>query len=606
MQAHWQSMTRFGVAFLLLLAGGRSFAAPPKLTLLFPAGGQRGQTVSITAAGEFANWPVKSWVDRPGIEVSCGEKKGELSLAIAGDAIPGTYWLRLHDAEGATTLRPFIVGTLPEVAEVETNDLPEAPQAVSMPVVINGRLAKSGDVDGYRVELQAGQTLVAALAAHSVLGSPMDAVLQVSELAERPGVNPQKPRVEAYVVAQNHDAAGLDPLATFTADRTGAYLVRVFAFPSDPNSTIGFAGGDAYIYRLTLTTGGYLHHALPLAIGPNTTHAQPGGWNLPESARSIELAKISAPQHPLAPPNAPQWVFHPEAAGAVVLPRTIEPATIVPAATSVDNPLPVELPAVLGGELTTADDVDAFSFTGKKDQTVRMTALSTSLGLGVDPLVQLLDAEGKVVAEADDSSRELRDPILSAKLPADGTYRAIIRDLHFRGGPRMAYRLTIESPEADFDLKLAADSFAFDAAKPLEIPLSLVPRDGFDESVEIHVVGLPAGVTAEPLTIEPKAAGESSGEGGRGRRGGRGRNNNQPAAAATEAKLILKIDPAVAPAGGVPIRIEGRTPGDQPLVHTAQFPLGQPLTESHWAAWLTVGKAAEAAAAESKDAKKSE
>jgi hypothetical protein len=591
---------------LLVLAGGPSFAAQPKLTSLFPAGGQRGQSVAVTAAGEFANWPVKGWVDRPGIEVSCGEKKGELSLAIAGDAVPGTYWLRLFDAEGATTLRPFIVGTLPESAEAETNDLPEAPQAVTMPVVINGRLAKNGDLDGYRVELQAGQTLVAALAAHSILGSPMDAVLQVSELAERPGVTPQKPRVEAYVVAQNHDAVGLDPLVTFTAERAGAYLIRVFAFPSEPNSTIGFAGGDTYIYRLTLTTGGFLHHALPLAVGPQTTHTQPGGWNLPEGARSIELASIPSPQHPLAPPELPRWVFHPEAAGAVALPRTIAPATIVPPATSAESPLPVELPAVLGGELTTADDVDAFSFVGQKDQAVRMTALSTSLGLGVDPLVQLLDADDKVVAEADDSSRELRDPVLSAKLPADGTYRVIVRDLHFRGGPRMAYRLTIDSPEADFELKLAADSFVLDSTKPLEIPLSLVPRDGFEEPVEITVVGLPAGVTAEPLTIEPKSSGEANADSGRGRRGGRGRGNNQPAAGATEAKLILKVDPAVAPAGGVPIRIEGRTPGEQPLVRSAQFSLGQPLTETHWAVWLTVGKAADPAAAENQDAKKSE
>jgi hypothetical protein len=594
MQVNWQSMKRIGAALLLVLASGTCWGAPPKLTSLYPAGGQRGQEVAVAATGEFANWPVQGWVDRPGIEVSCGEKKGELSLAIGADAVPGIYWLRLFDAEGATTLRPFIVGTLPELAEAETNDLPEAPQAVSAPVVVNGRLAKSGDVDGYRVELQAGQTLVAALAAHSVLGSPMDAVLQVSELAERPGVNPQKPRTEAYVVAQNHDALGLDPLATYTADRAGAYLVRVFAFPSEPNSTIGFAGGDAYVYRLTLTTGGFVHHALPLAIGPNTTHAQFGGWNLPESARSIELASSPSPQHPLAPPNPPQWVFHPEAAGAVALPRMIEPAMIVPPATSAENPMSVELPVVLGGELTSADDVDAFSFTGKKDQAVRMTALSTSLGLGADPLVQLLDAHGKVVAEADDSSRELRDPVLAAKLPADGTYRVIVRDLHFRGGPRMAYRLTIESPAADFDLKLAADSFAFDAAKPLEIPLSLVPRDGFAGPVEIHVVGLPTGVTAEPLAIEPKAAGESSGEGGRGRRGGRGRGNNQSAASATEAKLLIKVDPAVAPAGGVPIRIEGRSQGDAKLVRTAQFPLGQPLTESHWAAWLTVGKPADA------------
>jgi hypothetical protein len=599
----WRSYPGRGFVLWMAIVVGPTIclAAPPKLTSLFPAGGQRSQTVAASAAGEFPNWPVQSWVDRPGVQITCGEKKGELSLAIAADAVPGTYWLRLFDAEGATSLRPFIVGTLPEVAEAETNDLPEAPQVVPSQVVVNGRLAKNGDLDGYRVDLKAGETLVAALVAHSVLGSPMDAVLQVSEIVERPGVTPQKPRVEAYVVAQNHDAVGLDPLLTFTPSSDGAYLVRVFAFPSEPNSTIGFAGGDTYVYRLTLTTGSFIHHTLPLAIGPATTQAQLGGWNLPAASRTVDLANLQSPPHPLAPPDAPRWIFHPEAAGAMSLPRVNGQAAIVPESTTADNPLTVELPAVLGGELASADEVDSFSFVGQKDQAVRVAVQSASLGLGVDPFVQLLAADGKLVGESDDEGRDERDPVLSAKLPADGTYRVLVLDLHFRGGPRMAYRITIEEPTDDYELKLTADSFVFDGTKPLEIPLSLVPRDGFSEPVEVHVLGLPPGVTAEPLTIEPKATGEANAESGRVRRGGRGRNN-QPAAGATEAKLILKLDPAVAPAGGVPIRIEARTKGENPLIRTAQFPLGQPLAGSHWAAWLTVGQAKDPPKSEEKPA----
>ena len=129
---------------------------------------------------------------------------------------------------------------MPEIEEAETNDLPHKPQVVEPRVVVNGKLAKGGDVDGYRVELKQGQTLVANVQGNSVLGSPMDSVLQLSELAERQtsSIAGSPPRVEAFTVAQNHDATGLDPQIVFTAPKDAAYLVRVFAFPSEPNSSI--------------------------------------------------------------------------------------------------------------------------------------------------------------------------------------------------------------------------------------------------------------------------------------------------------------------------------------------------------------------------------
>ena len=73
--------------------------------------------------------------------------------------------------------------------------------------------------------LKRGQTLVAALKGHR-LGSPMDAVLQV--------VSPA-----GFVLSQNDDGAGLDPRLVFEATEAGRYVVRGFAFPSEPNSTIG-------------------------------------------------------------------------------------------------------------------------------------------------------------------------------------------------------------------------------------------------------------------------------------------------------------------------------------------------------------------------------
>ena len=272
--------TERGAASLVLLLAWTVPAAakPPTLDSLFPPGGQRGQTVAVTAAGSFSQWPVKAWTDDEGLEVRPLPEKGKLSIAVASDARVGVHWLRLFDDEGATALRPFLVGTLPEVVETEPNDDPTRPQRLETAcVTVNGKLGQSGDVDGFAVPLQKGQTLVAALEANRRLGSPLDGLLQVVSAA-------------GFVLDENDDAPDRDPLLVFKAPADGTYIVRAFAFPSVPDSQIGFAGGDAFVYRLTLTTQGFVDHLYPLAV----PRAAPGrveavGWNIDESARWLEV-----------------------------------------------------------------------------------------------------------------------------------------------------------------------------------------------------------------------------------------------------------------------------------------------------------------------------
>ena len=564
----------------LLLFASLAFAAPPKVTSLFPAGGQRGQTVSIAATGDFSPWPVQVWADRPGITAAAEKDKGQLKVEIATDAIPGTYWLRLHNADGAATLRPFIVGTLPEVAESETNDLPDKPQAVEPRVVINGKLAKSGDVDGYRLELKQGQTLVAALVGNSILGAPMDAAMQVCELVERG-------RPEAFVLAQNHDAVGLDPLIAFTAPKDGTYLVRLFALPANPDSGVKFAGGEDYLYRLTLTTGPYIDHALPLAATTAETQVQLGGWNLGEVHAAI-VPPLTADADALTPPEGGlAWAWHRDAAGAFPLARVA--GTLRVPSFAEGHSIPTgdgtrSVPTTIGGCLQTPGVIHTHPFPASKGQKVRIRVAAKALGFPTDATIAVLDSKGAVLAEADDSGRDDRDPTLDFTPNEDGQFAVRICDLARRGGVRMCYRLTIEPVTPDFSLSLAADSIVLEKGKPLEIPVNVAARDGFKGPIEITAIGLPPGVTAEPLKFEP--SGNAPPPMSSGRRGGKSKGGGQ-SGGGPAAKLVLKAE-ADAKAGGVAIRIEGRTSGDAPLIRSARFPLNLPLAGQHHAAWLTV------------------
>src|SRR5438094_4504068 len=81
---------------ILQITACLAFAAPPKVNHLFPAGCQRGQSVVVTAAGDFSTWPAQVWADRAGVSFTAEKDKGKFKAEVAGDAVPGVYWLRMH------------------------------------------------------------------------------------------------------------------------------------------------------------------------------------------------------------------------------------------------------------------------------------------------------------------------------------------------------------------------------------------------------------------------------------------------------------------------------------------------------------------------------
>ncbi|HKI30952.1 MAG TPA: PPC domain-containing protein [Gemmataceae bacterium] len=460
-------------------------AAPPTLTYLFPAGAQQGKTVEVTAGGTFERWPVQAWAAHKGVEIKPAKDKGKFTITVSADAAPGTCWVRLSDEQGASALRPFIVGTLPEVMEQEPNDDPKKPQVLpSSSVVVNGRLDKAGDVDCFAVKLAKDETLVASLEANRTLGSPMDGVLQLLS-------------ADGFVLEENNDDHGLDPQLIFTAPKDGSYVVRVFAFPADPDASIRFAGGETYIYRLTLTTGGFADHAFPLAVSrTDPEQVEVIGWNVPEAAKKLTVK-----------PDAGSDVvtlWHPRLANTVSV--LVEPHRCVVGAKPNDRkrPQPIALPVTISAGIDPPGEIDTYEFAAKKGQRLVFRADARSIGSQLDPLLRLTDAAGKSLAQADDATAGkvgTRDAELAFAVPQDGNYRIEVRDLAGHGSFRHFYRLRAVLAEPDYVLVVAADRFTVAAGKPLDVPVTVERRNGFEREVEIAVEGLPAGVTATAKTL---------------------------------------------------------------------------------------------------------
>jgi len=420
-------------------------------------------------------------------------KEKQFSIQIDPKAKPGLYWLRFHNAEGASEIRPFLVGTLPEQAEAEPNEKLSDAQKCELPsLTINGVLAKSGDVDTYQVKLKKGQTLVASQTANEQLGSPMDGVLQI--LNHR-----------GTVLAQNDDTLWFDPRIIFTAPEDGTYYVRTFAFPADPNSSIRFAGAASYIYRMTLTTGPFLDHSFPLAFHPST--AKPvalEGWNLPDSLKTLQpLVKES---------NDVALLTHPELANWLTIPLSPNPVLLESKESQQEKGQALSVPTSLTGKIAEPEEIDVYHFKAKKGENLTFQVDSHALGYPLDAHLKLFDAKGKLLKEMDDPTRNYFDARLSYKIPADGEYHLQVLDRFQHGGFRYVYLLSIQPTEADFELQTPEEQYTLTTGdKPLEIEVTinrLSPR--FGDEIEISLVGLPEGVTCAPVVSKLQEKTEKS------------------------------------------------------------------------------------------------
>lgn len=454
-------------------------AAPPNTTGLMPAGGQRGATVEVTAIGSFDTWPTRVWTSSPYLVVEPGKEKGKLTIKIAPQASPGIYWLRFYDNSGAGQLRPFIVGTLPEFNEMEPNEDARKAPLVQQPAVVNGKLNKNGDVDCFAVNLKNGQTLVASVQSHQVLRSAADMVMQL--------VTPN-----GVVIAQNHDYHGLDPQIHYSATKDEQIVVRLFAFPANPDSSIRFSGGEHYFYRLTLTTEGFADYALPLAV--NISKPEPirlVGWNL--TPKTMVGTPISEGDF--------ATVFHPQVTGIVPVRREHWPTydATLPGQSKVAS---FSAPMCLTAQLTKEQPVSVTKFNLTKGRKLLVQVLSNSLDLDLDPVLTIKDEKGTQVLTAD--SKGLNSDLLTTFTPAqDGIYSMQVYDLLRRHGDRMTFLLRLGPEEPDYSLSLDTDRYTMTLGKPLDIPVKIALEPGFKEEVLLSVEGVPADVQSKVVSTSP-------------------------------------------------------------------------------------------------------
>ena len=476
-----------GFGALALVAGVSLQAEVTVLQALFPAGGQVGSTFTMAASGKLDD-KVMLWTEVPGLTLTPSGKKREWNVNLSAEVKPGLYLVHAVNADGASEPRWFSVGTLPEITETEPNDAWEKPQLLQqMPVCINGRFDKGGDVDGYSFKLGEGQTLVGMVEAYA-LGSSVDVMAHVvNEAGER--------------VLTASDGRNLDPLIVFKAPKDGRYTVQIAGFAHPPTADERFIGGATVVYRLHLRNGPTVTGLLPAAaMKTGKTEVTLQGHNLDTSKlkttiESAQLRPVDGDTALISLPNA--------IAPLQVVLCDKQPATEKEPNDTKEQASPVE-PGCVGGLITGKTDVDRFAITLKKGDHMEARVWSKHLGLPLDPQLKVEGPDGKVLSTTDDAGGS-PDPQTQWTAAVDGVYQIIVEDLFRKGGEDDAYVLQVGPPQPGNSVTLPdTKPMVLTAGKTISLKANFKFRNGFKGPLAVRLGNLPTGVFCAETPVPEK------------------------------------------------------------------------------------------------------
>ncbi|MBP3958530.1 PPC domain-containing protein [Gemmata sp. G18] len=529
----------------------------PRLQNVFPCGVKAGTSVEVTVTGFDVEDPEKLLFAHPGLK---GEyisppkdptpdpkdpKKTipapkvnpagphKFKVTAAADVPLGVFDVRFVGKWGASNPRAFVVGDLLEVNEKEpNNDIPDV-QKIEIGTTINGVISNPTDVDYAAFTGKKGQRIVVSCQASSI-DSKAEPMIEIFDASGRK-------------LTTNRNYRDNDAVADVVLPTDGEYFVRLFQFTYT-------AGGPDHVYRLSVSAAPWIDAVFPPVVEPGKpTPVTLYGRNLPggqlaegyaADGRPLEQltvtitpptdatanTKLVSPTH-VEPSRALQdgFAYSLKGPGGASNPVTIyfarnklvvktkvagspETAEVVPAGSEV------------AGFLAKKGEKDWVAFTAKKGEKITIDLAAERIGASGDFYFSVRDGKDPkrdLSGEQDDDNDTLHpfgfysrssDPApYQFTAPEDGKYLIAVacRESSYLNGPKATYRLRLGQPVPDFRAVVMPYSRFYQTGSAAWQGSSQAyyvfaqRQDGYTGSIAVSVEGLPAGVTAQPLTIGP-------------------------------------------------------------------------------------------------------
>jgi hypothetical protein len=526
----------------------------PHLGYVYPAGGRQGETFQVEIAGQYLDGAINAYLSGGGVravvveqvkplagqlsndlrlrtrelrkkgtdaadlkEIAEIQKKFDASsnkdaypvlsetvicqVTVARDAEPGERELRLQVAAGLSNPLVFCLGQLPEFREREwRSTTADANTSVTLPASINGRIVPGSieryrsvvrrsqpylpaDVDRYRFPARKGQQLVFAIRARELTPYLADAVPGWFQAAVT--LYGAKGKELAY---DDDYQFHPDPVLHYEVPQDGDYVIEI--------KDALYRGREDFVYRIAAGELPFVTSIFPLGCRAGDRAAiELRGWNLPTNKMTMDtkgkkqgIYPVSVQARGLASNRMPFAVD--------TLPECLEKEPN----SQLKDAQKVTLPIVVNGRIDQAGDWDIFSFSAHAGDRIVAEVHARRLDSPLDSVLKLTDAEGRQLAFNDDYedkgsglNTHFADSLLSAAVPADGTYYLHLGDAQHKGGVEYAYRVRLSPPRPDFDLRIVPSAINAAAGGTARITVYALRKDGFSGDITLALKDAPKG-----------------------------------------------------------------------------------------------------------------
>jgi hypothetical protein len=449
---------------------------PPVLSSISPVGMARGTTVEMTVEGlNLANASavyfsepgvtgkivhIKELPDLPENRLGANGTASTIDLGplpprnqvtvevqVSPDANIGPVRFRLQTPLGTSQEGRFLIEPYyGESNDNEPNDTPETAADTYLPAIFTGAISRPGDVDYYKIHVNAGQQFVFLDGAASI-GSSLEPVVTIFDENQS-------------AVGDWGAKGGMDAIRfAHRFEKAGVYYIRIADFRE--------SGGGGNFYRYIVGNYPLVLSAYPLGVElSKTREVALNGYNVPAKI----TVKGERPDY-----SEDSILLHPEHSFYQIrLALGSEPEIDASPGQS------IPIPSTVNGRVT-APPGNTYRFRAHKDQKLIIEVNARRLGSDLDSFIELLDRDGHAIERATvrpvvESSTTLFEQSSSGSSVRFSSRTGFhVGDYVMIGGEIDRIRNIPDSPDAD----IGFDSFNGQR------------RAYFDTSTEAHAIDKP-------------------------------------------------------------------------------------------------------------------
>jgi len=485
---------RLALAALLLalrpLASSETPEPPiePRLLSVYPLGDRPGSTYQACLRGFTLREAQAIWFESDSIHAridgtgrdpesdphaSTPTDVANIHVTIDPAAKPGAYPFRVVTKQGvsnAISMRVTDVRTIQE-PDAGTGNPEQAPHLSDFPLVVNGRIAKRGEVDYYAIDARPGEELSFQAVSGFSAFDPSLAILEPSGS----WFDPQRlNRVAFNDEPLYYPDFSTDALLVHRFERGGRYLVSVAAFEGQ--------GSSNNVYQLRVS--------INRAAAPLLRALPKPGWQEHTFTRHFAADWLAQLRERGDPPGPPEPL-----------------ETFLAVNASSTSPPMMKVPGIVEGTISEPGETQKIAFQVKaaQDLVLELETPEATVPL-FNPVVRVLDSTGHEVVtnvytqlnNCGGFMMKTAQPKTIASFRGDSEYTLEIHDVTTdSAGPNFAYRVLIR-PLAPHLGKVTLEEERINlkpgAAKPISVEMER--EENYSGLVALSVEGLPTGVQA--------------------------------------------------------------------------------------------------------------